>query len=131
MEQKDYYYYLEMAEKIRIPKYFYHATYKPLLKKIKISGLDTSISKKNWEDSKKGVVYLALDPDVAESYAETNDVVSEDWLDQIIILKIDASKLNQEKIKSDSNVRSNNNDTFEYHGVISWQYISMLKKDEY
>ena len=37
-----------------VPPYLYHATYKPLLKKIEEKGLDTSDSKKAWEDSIPG-----------------------------------------------------------------------------
>ena len=118
---------IEAAATLNIPKYLYHATYKPLLKKIKEHGLNTTMSKKNWEDSKPGVVYLAVDPDVAESYAETNDVVSDDWLDQIIILKIDTSKLDKQKIKPDSNVRNDDNDTLEYHGAIPFSAILLPK----
>ena len=36
---------------MNIPQYLYHATYKPLLKKIKEKGLDTNDSKKAWDDS--------------------------------------------------------------------------------
>ena len=68
------------------PQYLYHATYKPLLKKIRKKGLDTSSSKRAWEDSVPGYVYLALDPYVAESYAEASEMVPERWLDKIIIL---------------------------------------------
>ena len=53
----------------------YHATYKPLLKKIQADGLDTTKSKKAWEDSKPGLVYLAKDIDVAGSYAEASEMV--------------------------------------------------------
>jgi hypothetical protein len=84
----------EITESLNnIPKYLYHATYRPLLKKIKKMGLDTSASKKAWEDSVSGYVYLALDPDVAESYAESSEEVPEDWLDEIVILIINLNCL--------------------------------------
>ena len=79
---------LYKEEMENIPQYLYHATYKPLLKKIKETGLDTSSSKKAWDDSVSGYVYLALDPYVAESYAEESEMVPESWVDNIIILKI-------------------------------------------
>ena len=63
-------------EKLSIPKYLYHATYKPFLKSIKEKGLGNT--RKKWSDSASGVVYLATDEDVAYSYAENAE-----WLDDI------------------------------------------------
>lgn len=114
-----------IAENIEtIPEFLYHATYKPLLKKIKIEGLDTQKSKKNWEDSIPGYVYLAVNPDVAESYAETSDYVPESWLDQIVILQINTNKIDKTKLFLDQNVQDNNNDTLEYRGVIPTEAIN-------
>lgn len=109
-------------------KYLYHATYKPLLKKIKESGLDTSKSKKAWEDSVPGYVYLAKDPDVAGSYAESSDMVPESYIDNIVLLKIDVSKLDQTKLFTDQNVQGNEGDTIEYRGVIPWSAISDVEE---
>ena len=95
----------------------YHATYKPLLKSIQKNGLGGSGAQTNWEDSKPGVVYLAKDPDVAYSYAETNDVVPDSWLDQIVILTIPINNLNLNKLHNDENVIDDDS-TFEYHGII-------------
>jgi len=115
-----------------VPQYLYHATYKPLLKKIKEVGLDTSSSKKAWDDSVPGYVYLALDPYVAESYAEESEMVPESWLDNIIILKIDTSKIDKSKLFTDQNVQDNEGDTLEYRGVIPWEALSLqtLNEDE-
>ena len=101
----------------------YHATYKPLLKKIQADGLDTTKSKKAWEDSKPGLVYLAKDIDVAGSYAESSEMVSDNWIDNIVILHIDANKLDQSKLSVDQNVQDNQGDTLEYAGVIPWSAI--------
>ena len=101
----------------------YHATYKPLLKKIEVDGLDTTKSKKAWEDSKPGLVYLAKDIDVAGSYAESSEMVSDNWIDNIVILHIDANKLDQSKLSVDQNVQDNQGDTLEYAGVIPWSAI--------
>jgi hypothetical protein len=109
-------------------QYYYHATYKPLLKKIKEKGLDTRDSKKAWDDSVPGYVYLAKDLDVAASYAETSDMVPESWLEQIIVLTIDASKLDPDKIFDDANVRNESTDTVEYRGVIPWDAIIKIEK---
>jgi len=108
-----------------IPQYLYHATYKPLLKKIKERGLDTNDSKKAWDDSVPGYVYLALDPYVAESYAESSEMVPDSWLDNIIILKVDTSKLDKSKLFIDQNIQDNEGDTLEYRGVIPWEALSL------
>jgi len=112
------------------PQFLYHATYKPLLKKIKEKGLDTNDSKKAWEDSIPGYVYLALDPYVAESYAEESEMVPEGWLDNIIILKIDTNKLDKSKLFTDQNVQDNEGDTLEYRGVIPWEALSLHKSEQ-
>lgn len=101
----------------------YHATYKPLLDSIMKLGLGAS-GESNWEDSKKGIVYLADDQDVAESYAETSDKVKEEWLDQIIILEIDTSSLSKEKFFVDRNNQAG--DTIEYHGIIPPKNITVI-----
>lgn len=102
------------------PQILYHATYRPLLDNIKKNGLGNT-SETNWQDSQPGVVYLAIDPDIAQSYAETNETVNEDWLDQIVILKIKTSDLDRDKLSIDQNVRVEDNQatTFEYHGIIT------------
>ena len=110
-----------------LPSVLYHATYKPRLKSIKLKGLGAG-GKRNWEDSQRGVVYLALDPNVAESYAETSDMVPEEWLDQIVILKISTAGLDPNKFGIDSNVQDNSGDTVEYHGVIPVSNISLYKQ---
>jgi hypothetical protein len=109
-----------------IPSVLYHATYKPRLKSIQSKGLGSG-GKRNWEDSQRGVVYLALDPDVAESYAETSDMVPDEWLDQIVMLKISTVGLDSNKFGIDSNVQDNAGDTIEYHGVIPVSNISLYK----
>jgi len=115
---------------MNIPQYLYHATYKPLLKKIKEKGLDTNDSKKAWDDSVSGYVYLALDPYVAESYAEESEMVPESWLDNIIILKVDTSKLDKSKLFIDQNVQNNEGDTLEYRGTIPWEALSLQTLNE-
>jgi len=106
-----------------IPEVLYHATYKPRLKSIELKGLGAG-GKRNWEDSQRGVIYLALDPNVAESYAETSD----EWLNQIVILKISTAGLDPNKFQIDSNVQDNAGDTVEYHGVIPVSNISLYNK---
>ena len=108
-------------------EYLYHATYRPLLKSIRSHGLGGDKAQAKWEDSKPGVVYLAIDPNVAESYAESSDVVPEDWLDEIVIIKIAASKLDQSRLFIDQNVQDNAGDTLEYHGVIPMDSMSLTE----
>jgi hypothetical protein len=110
-----------------IPEKLYHATYKQFLPSIMLKGLGNT-RRKMWEDSKRGVVYLANDPWEAESYAEESEWVDErddpdKYLDNIIILEIDTSKLNADKFFTDENVRledDEENTTWEYHGIIPW-----------
>ena len=109
-------------------QYLYHATYRPLLKKIKEKGLDTRDSKKAWDDSIPGYVYLAKDLDIAASYAESSDMVPDEWLDQIVVLTIDASKLDQDKMFDDANVKNETTDTVEYRGIIPWSTVIKVEK---
>lgn len=98
-------------------KNLYHATYRPVLANIRRQGLGGSAAQAKWEDSEPGVTYLALDPDVARSYAETSDVVPDEWLDQIVVLAIDATQLDPRLLRRDRNVLDDDS-TLEYHGVI-------------
>lgn len=120
---------LDKPEELSIPKYLYHATYKPFLKSIKEKGLGNT-RRKMWSDSVEGVVYLADDADVAYSYAETAE-----WLDDIedyakyanniIVLKINSDKLDKTKLKRDANVIDGDS-TFEYHGIIPFDFIEEI-----
>jgi hypothetical protein len=73
------------------------------------------------------VVYLATDPSVAESYAESSDVVPDEWLDEIVIIKIAANKLDPSRLFIDQNVQDNAGDTLEYHGVIPVDSMALLE----
>jgi GNAT superfamily N-acetyltransferase/predicted GNAT family acetyltransferase len=109
-----------------IPTVLYHATYKQRLKNIKLTGLGAG-KKRNWPDSRPGVVYLALDPHVAESYAETAlDDLDADW--DIVILQVSTNGLDSNKFHLDSNVQDNEGDTVEYHGIIPPSNISLYKQ---
>jgi hypothetical protein len=112
-------------------KYLYHATYKPLLKKIKLEGLGGISTKPMWNDSKRGVVYLAKNKDVAASYAEIaldeNDNIPESWEEKIVVLTINTSYLNPDKLFVDTNVLDNEGDTLEYEGIIPWKAITKIE----
>ena len=111
-----------------IPATLYHSTYRPLLKSIKKYGLGGDKAQAKWNDSEPGVVYLALDKNVAESYAETSDVVPDEWLNEIVILKISTAGLDKNKFNIDSNVQDNEGDTIEYRGIIPVTNISLIKQ---
>lgn len=58
----------------------------------------------NWEGlSHNNAVYLSKDFDNAYSYAETAEDVPEECLNQIIVLEIDATKLNSNLLHTDEN----------------------------
>jgi hypothetical protein len=111
-----------------VPEKLYHATYKQFLKSIQQKGLGNT-RRKMWTDSVRGVVYLANDPWVAESYAEESEWVDERddpdaYLENIIILEIDTTKLDESKFEVDKNVilePGEENSTWEYHGIIPWE----------
>ena len=117
----------DILKEIEYNEPLYHATYKALLPSIKATGLDNTEAKLSWEDSKLGYVYLATDPEVAASYAETSEAVPDDWLDEIIILTIDSNKLDPEKLFIDQNVQDNEGDTLEYRGVIPFSFITNIE----
>jgi len=119
------------VENLNIPNFLYHATYKKLLKSIKLNGLGgIGSEKKKWEDSKKGLVYLAINPDIAYSYAETSENMPEDWLDEIVMLKINTNGLDKSKFNIDKNVMDNTGDTIEYSGIIPINNISIINYEE-
>lgn len=119
-------------------RYLYHATYKPFLKSIKEKGLGNT-KRKMWSDSVRGVVYLADDENVAYSFAENAEWLDgvedyDKYADNIIVLKIDASKLDHEKLKIDSNIVLGNNEephTYEYHGIIPFSYVVDILEESY
>ena len=120
---------------INIPKWLYHATYKRFLESIIQHGLGGMVSKKAWERSLDGVVYLAYDSSEAESYAESAEIVDSDesLLDEIIILKIDTDNLNKDLFFVDSNILTENSKLegtdipapLEYHGKIPFSSIKV------
>lgn len=85
-------------------KYLYHATYKPYWEEIKKSGRIKPGAHSSCEGlSHSDVIYLLRDYDNAYSYAETAEDVPEEYLDQIVVLTIDANKLNIDKLNIDEN----------------------------
>lgn len=106
------------VEIVKIPNVLYHATYRPWLESIQKNGLGAT-KHKQWSHSKSGVVYLTRNPSEAKLWTY--------WLKDIVILKIDTTKLDQNNFFIDSNYL--HGDTLEYHGVIPFSAISICEID--
>lgn len=106
-------------------KYLYHATYKQLLGSIKRHGLGAT-KQTYWTDSKPGVVYLSTDEDVAVSYAEANENVPEEYIDNIVVLKIPFDSLDPNFLFIDENVQDNDGVTLEYHKIIPFSDMILI-----
>ena len=120
-----------LLEQTELPPKLYHATYGPLVESIEREGLggdrDTV-----WEDSVRGTVYLALDPGVAFSYAETSDDAwdnfeTDDGL-EIATFEVDTTQLDPSKFNIDQNVIDNEGDTLEYYGVVPPSALSVIRR---
>ena len=107
----------ESVELDEVIPMLYHATYKPFLDSIMKNGLGGSGAQTQWEDSKPGYVYLAKDPEVAVSHAEANEEVPDEYIDDIVVLSIDASQLDQDNLEDDPNVQDDDS-TLAYKGII-------------
>lgn len=105
--------------------YLYHATYGVHKNEISKHGLKSNPPHKNWDDSEKGKVYLAKNPHVAHSYADSSDSAPEHHLDHIVVYKVHKKHLDKSKIKRDSNVRNDSEDTVEYHGDIPAHHLKI------
>ena len=83
--------------------FFYHATYKPYLKRIKETGYIKPGVVKNWGISNSKVIYLSRYLDDAISFAEEAENVPKEYLNQIVVLKIDPKFLDLDKLDIDHN----------------------------
>lgn len=109
---------------MEFPEYLYHSTYKQRLESIMKEGLTGKYQ--NWDDSKPGTTYLAISPEIAQSYAESSDLVPDDFIDNIITFKIKTCLLDHSLLFIDSNV-IDNVDTFEYRGKIFPQILKIIE----
>ena len=106
-------------------KHLYHATYRIHKDSVNQHGLKANSDHKNWEDSKKGRVYLAKSPEVALSYAETSDEAPEKHYNSgIVVYKVNKKHLDQSKLHQDTNVQGDG-DTVEYHGNIPAKHLKI------
>ena len=121
-----------LKEHAAIPPTLYHATYAPLADSIQREGLggdrDTV-----WEDSVRGTVYLALDPGVAVSYAETSDDAWDRFETpqglEVVTFEIDTTQLDQSLFNIDQNVLDNEGDTLEYNGVVPPSALTEIERE--
>lgn len=110
-------------------RYLYHASYSPYQASILRWGLGgaPSMPRPNWEDSRKGVVYLASTPEQAASYAETSDAVPADWLDHIVVFEVDTRCLQPALLDKAPNVRGAADAlTFAYLGMVPAQALRLV-----
>lgn len=100
--------------------YLYHATYKPYLEEIRKSGSISPSVHSNWDISDNSLIYLSRDPDDAASFAETSDNIPEDYLDQIVVLKIDPEYLDFKEIDIDHNQYYSYEDSVDVEDPSTW-----------
>lgn len=101
----------------------YHATYLPRLASIMTGGLRPD-TEKNWSIS-EDYIYLTDDPEVAISFAEIAEEVPEEYLNQIVVLKVDAKDLDLDKLELDDNIIEKNDYSFQYSGHIPPEIIEV------
>jgi len=114
-----------------MPKLLYHATYGQLIEGIKKHGLGGKTARKSYSDSRPGTVYLAVSPEIAESYAEVaeEDLVPDEWKENIAIFELKTKDLDKSKLTADKNVLREPGqkvDTYEYSGVVPFTKLKKL-----
>lgn len=117
-----------------IPEKLYHATYRPLLDEIMSSGIvpgGKDIQNFDWSGK---FVYLTEGVENAISFVEAseNDDIPEEWLDDIVVLEVDVSKLDLTKIAPDENWNPSTGEgeegyrSFQYDGIVYPDAITVL-----
>jgi hypothetical protein len=104
-----------------VPQFLYHGTFWPNYESIMQHGLGGKVTQKAWSFSTDGLVYMVADADEAEIFAEGSEEVSQDWLDAIIVLQIDASQLDVKKLFVDDT-------EYTYAGVVPPSAISLYRE---
>jgi hypothetical protein len=113
-----------------LPDFLYHATYRPLMTSIEEKGIvPGGVDYKNFDWS-KDFVYLAANSENAISFIECseNEDIPEDWLDDIVVVSIDVSKLDRSKLFRDENWNPSMSDN-EPDGWQSYQYSGTIPPD--
>ncbi len=97
----------------------YHSTFRTNLASIKKYGLGAK-QLKNWDISESGVVCFSDNPDVAYSYCETAEDVSDyKYESGIIVLAIEAFNLDKRLIRRDINIKDTTSNCFTYKGIVN------------
>ena len=82
----------------------YHATYNKFREAILSEGLRTEM-KPNWKDMRHcGVIYLASNAEIAESFAECADVDDETMESGVCIFEVNISDIDEAMLKQDPNI---------------------------
>jgi hypothetical protein len=106
-------------------RYFYHATWTSLLPSIQEHGLLPGGSGlRNWEAS-ENFVYLAGDPDVAESFCEITENEAIDEEELVSVLRIPVSAISATRLALDS--QNPGGGTWQFSGVIPWSVIEVIE----
>lgn len=117
-----------------IPDKVYHATYRALLDEILDGGIvpgGKDIQNFDWSGK---YVYLAETPENAISFVENaeNESIPEEWLDDIVVLEVDVSKLDLTNMAPDENWNPSIEDgeegyrSFQYNGIVPPEAIRVL-----
>jgi hypothetical protein len=107
-----------------VPRFLYHATFNGWIPNIEREGILPSgeIAHGNFSNIESGV-YLAENPNEAGSFVEVseNPNIPEEWFNEIVVIKIDTSKLDLTKFDVDPNVIPHEGDVnipFIYKGTV-------------
>jgi hypothetical protein len=111
----------------------YHATYGAYLESILEQGLIPNY-RTNWDFSGR-YIYLTSDPEIAFYFAETAEMVPEEYLNDIVILEINLEGLDENKLRLDDNITQDEDDeeepySFQYKGIIKPEFISIYNRYE-
>ena len=121
--------FIREARKPKEDEYYYHLTKGSSMNNIAKKGLLRKSGHRNYDFSKRSVVYLATSPKTAKSYAgdfsSTEKHTKTGWKDiphSLRVIRIPRANLDPKKIHRDKNMEGNWNDekprTWEYHGDI-------------
>lgn len=114
-----------MNDRAAQDSYVYHATFKSNLCSIKITGLEPG-HERNWEGS-KSVICFSTDPDVAHSYCECAEKVSDHKYDSgIVVLAVPKTVLVPALVGLDTN-NLERAQSFEYKGTIPPECLYICK----
>lgn len=110
---------------------YYHATRECFIKSIMEKGLMPQNHFSYDGQVMSGVIYLTPDYDIAESFAEAADNISDSiYKSPIVILQVDSKNLDEERFCEDENIILNPGEqpyTFAYKGSIPAKFLKNAK----